>query len=71
MFDKPKEQVLQDFLELEESDRVEVLERIAGDEDGSPVDMFVESNMVMSSDQFRKAKQRLIERGYGAEFIDV
>lgn len=72
MFGKPKEQVLQDFFDLDDdADRVEVLDRIAGDEDGSAVDMYVEANMVMSSDQFREAKQRLIDRGYAVDFVNV
>lgn len=66
-----KEQVLQHFLELDEADRFQVLERIAGDEEGDPVDMFVEANLVMSAEQFREAKQRLTERGYGADFVSV
>jgi hypothetical protein len=66
-----KEEVLQHFLELDEEDRVEVLERIAGDKDGEPVDMFVESNMVMSEEQLREAKQRLTERGYSVDFVNV
>jgi hypothetical protein len=66
-----KEQVLQHFLELGEGDRVQALERIAADEDGEPVDMFVAANLVMSSEQFREAKNRLEERGYGIDFVGI
>jgi hypothetical protein len=66
-----KEEVLQHILELNEQDRIEVLDRIAGDEEGEPVDMYVEANLVMSADQFREAKQRLIERGYSVDFVNV
>jgi len=66
-----KEQVLQHFLELDEQGRVEVLERIAGDEEGEPIDMYVAANMVMSEEQFREAKQRLTERGYPVDFVNV
>lgn len=71
MMNESKEQVLQHFMELGEGDRVQVLERIAADEDGEPVDMFVEANLVMSSDQFREAKLRLEERGYGIDFVGI
>jgi hypothetical protein len=71
MAGETKEQVLQHFMELEESDRVQVLERIAGDEDGEPIDMFVEANLVMSSEQFREAKRRLTERGYPVDFVST
>ncbi|MEN6372823.1 MAG: hypothetical protein ABFD64_12525 [Armatimonadota bacterium] len=66
-----KEQVLQHFLELGYHDRVDVLERIAGDEEGEPIDMFVEANLVMSEDQFREAKLRLSERGYSVDFVGI
>jgi hypothetical protein len=71
MYIESKEQVFKHFMELDESDRVQVLERIAGDEDGAPVDMYVEANLVMSSEQFREAKQRLVERGYSADIVNV
>jgi len=66
-----KEEVLKHFLELDYHSRVEVLERIAGDEDGNPVDMFVEANLVMSEEQFREANLRLKERGYPVNFVGV
>jgi len=66
-----KEQVLQHFLELDEEGRWEALERMAGDEEGEPIDMFVEANLVMSGEQFREAKQRLVERGYPVDFVSV
>lgn len=66
-----KEEVLNHFLQLDEPSRWEVLERIAGDEDGEPIDMYVTSTMLMSSDDFREAKQRLIERGYSVDFVNV
>ncbi|HOK55039.1 MAG TPA: hypothetical protein PLU88_10265 [Armatimonadota bacterium] len=66
-----KEHVLQHFKEHEEQDRVQILEWIAGDEDGEPVEMFVQANMVMNEDQFREAKIRLNERGYPVDFVSV
>ena len=66
-----KEEVLQHFLELDEEGRREVLERMAGDEEGNPVEMFVAANLVMSEDQFREAKLRLTERGYPVDFVNV
>ena len=66
-----KEEVLQHILELNDQDRIEVFDRIAGDEDGEPIDMYVESNLVMSAEQLREAKQQLTERGYSVDFVNV
>lgn len=66
-----KEEVLKHFLELDYHSRVEALGRLAGDEEGEPIDMFVEANMVMSEEQFREAKLRLKERGYPVDFVSV
>jgi hypothetical protein len=71
MMNEAKEEVLRHFLELNEQDRAQVLDRIAGDEDGEPIDMLVEANLVMSADQFRQAKERLEERGYGEGIVGI
>lgn len=71
MTNEQKEQVLQHITELNDVDRVELFDRMAGDEDGDPVEMFVCANMVMSSDQFHEAKDTLELRGYGTEFVGI
>lgn len=71
MKQETKEAVLQHFLELNDEDRWQVLDRIAGDEDGDPIGMFVEANLVMSEEEFREAKRRLTERGYSVDFVSV
>ena len=71
MYIENRSQVLKSLLDLDDSQRSEVLNRIAGDEDGDPVDMYVAANMVMSQDQFREAKMRLTDRGYAVDFVNA
>jgi hypothetical protein len=58
------EKVFYEFIQLSEEDRRWVLVRMANDEDGEPVDMFVSAAAVLSADEFEEAEKKLRERGY-------
>ncbi|HOK55038.1 MAG TPA: hypothetical protein PLU88_10260 [Armatimonadota bacterium] len=58
------EKTFYDFLQLSKEDRRWVLEHIAKDHDGNPIDMYVAAAMVLDADQFEEAKKLLKERGY-------